>query len=174
MYKIEIMQLKRTFVVLIFAMLSVGLFAQKGMKLGAHVGLPIADFTDEVSVVAGLDVGYMWALGEVVDAGFTVGFINGFPEKYHTGQIVSDLPSIQFAPVGASVRIWPSNSFSFGADAGQAFGINDGNDGGLYVRPMIAYLMGPMTEINLSYSSIKMDNLTWATVTIGFLCTFDL
>lgn len=168
------MDIRKSIFAILFVLFTSGLFAQQGLKLGVHAGLPIADFTDEVSVVAGLDVGYMWALGEVVDAGFTVGFVNGFPEKYHTGQIVSNLPNIQFAPVGASVRIWPSNSFSFGVDAGQAFGVNEGNDGGLFFRPFLGYLMGPMTEINISYSSIKLDNLTWATVTVGVLLTFDL
>lgn len=168
------MDIRKSFFTTLFVLSISGLFAQQGLKLGFHGGLPTEDFTDEVSIVVGLDVGYMWALGEVVDAGFTVGFVNGFPEKYHTGQIESNLPNIQFALVGASVRIWPSNSFSFGVDAGQAFGVNDGNDGGLFFRPMLGYLMGPMTEINVSYSSIKLDNLTWATVTVGVLLTFDL
>jgi hypothetical protein len=120
--------------------------------------------------VIGVDAGYMWALGEVVDLGVAVGFVNGFPEKFREDTSI-DLPNIQFVPLAASVRVWPSNSFSFGLDAGQAIGINEGNDGGLYYRPIIGYLMGAATEVNLSYTGIAIDGEPWATVTLGVLVT---
>lgn len=148
-----------------------GAMAQEGFKLGFQGGLPINEYNDVLGVVIGVDAGYMWALGEVVDLGVDISYIYGFPEKFREGTILVDLPSIQFLPVAASVRIWPSNSFSFGVDAGQAFGISDGNDGGLYYRPIIGYLMGTQTEVNLSYTGIAIDGEPWATVTLGVLVT---
>lgn len=148
-----------------------GAMAQEGFKLGFQGGLPINEYNDVLGVVIGVDAGYMWALGEVVDLGVDISYIYGFPEKFREGTILVDLPSIQFLPVAASVRIWPSNSFSFGVDAGQAFGISDGNDGGLYYRPIIGYLMGAQTEVNLSYTGIAIDGEPWATVTLGVLVT---
>jgi len=146
--------------------------AQEGIKIGIHGGLPIDDFNDAVSLSLGLDVGYMYALGEIVDIGVITGFIHGFAETFDSQVIVADLPNMQFVPLAASVRIWPSNSLSFGVDAGQAFGINEGNDGGLYYKPILGYLMGPFTELNFSFTTINMDNdVSWNSVNIGILYT---
>tara|TARA_R110000796_G_scaffold37722_4_gene95345 strand:+ start:250797 stop:251309 length:513 start_codon:yes stop_codon:yes gene_type:complete len=163
-------------IVLTFAItfFGIGLYAQEGLKLGIQGGLPFDDFNDEIGVVVGADLGYMWALGEVVDLGIMTGYIYGFPEKFETENPLIDLPSIQFMPISASLRVWTSNSFSFGVNAGQAIGLNDGNDGGFYYRPQIGYLMGPFTEFNISYTSIKIENRSWTTVTIGILHTFEL
>ncbi|WP_411030702.1 hypothetical protein [Spongiimicrobium sp. 3-5] len=85
-----------------------------------------------------------------------------------------DLPDVQFAPTAASARIWPSNSFSIGIEGGYAFGINDGNDGGLYYRPLLGYLFGTTTEVNLSYTTVELDQRSWTTVNLGLLYTLDL
>jgi len=149
----------------------VGTYGQQGFKLGLHGGLPInQEGNDAVSLVAGIDTGYLFALGEVVDAGAMVGFINGFPEKFDSGG--ADLPHVQFLPLAGSFRIWPSRSFSFGADLGYGVGINEGNEGGFYYKPIIGYLMGAQTEVNLSYTGIQTDYLPWRTVQLGILYTF--
>ena len=102
--------------------------AQEGFKIGLQGGIPLGDFDDQLSLVVALDVGYMWALGEVVDVGPASGYIIGFTDKFDDESPLADLPNVQFVPAAASVRIWPSNSFSLGADGGYAIGINDGND----------------------------------------------
>lgn len=156
---------------LILALYSLGLQAQEGFKIGLNGGIPVSGETnDAVSLVIGADLGYMVALGEVVDAGVLTGFINGFPEKYDSGGI--DLPNVQFLPIAGSIRIWPSNAFSFGADLGYALGINEGNQGGFYYKPILGYLMGPRTEVNVSYTGIGVEGFEWATLNIGFLYTF--
>jgi len=148
-----------------------GLFAQEGIKIGLQGSFPFDDFSDAVVLSLALDVGYMHALGEGVDAGIMTGFINGFPDTFD-GAV--DLPNVQFLPLAASVRIWPSNSLSFGGDIGQALGINEGNDGGLYYRPTIGYLFGTNTEINFSYTGIKLDGATWSTINVGVLHTIQV
>ena len=164
--------MKKYILALLFATFVAGLHAQEGFKIGFHGGLPIDDFNDAVSLSLGFDAGYMFALGEVVDVGVSTGFINGFAETFDSDVIVADLPNMQFVPLAASVRIWPSNSLSFGVDAGQALGINDGNDGGFYYRPILGYLMSAFTEVNLSYTTINMDNdLSWNSVNLGLLFT---
>ena len=165
--------MKKVLATFIMALSSIGVFAQQGMKLGIHGGLPLDEFQEELSLVAGVDLGYRWGLSEIVDLGVMVGFVNGFPEKYNRELFSEDLPNIQFMPLAASVRFWTSNSFSIGGDVGQAIGINEGNDGGLYYRPTIGYLMGAQTEVNVSYTGIKMDDKTWTTLTLGILYTFD-
>ena len=165
--------MKKVLATFIMALSSIGVFAQQGMKLGIHGGLPLDEFQEELSLVAGVDLGYRWGLSEIVDLGVMVGFVNGFPEKYNRELFSEDLPNIQFMPLAASVRFWTSNSFSIGGDVGQAIGINEGNDGGLYYRPTIGYLMGAQTEVNVSYTGIKLDDKTWTTLTLGILYTFD-
>lgn len=152
-------------------LLGINLQAQQGFKLGGHVSLPVTgDANNAASLAVGIDTGYLFALGEIVDLGAMVGYIHGFPEKY--GNEGADLPSIQFLPLAAGVRIWPSNSFSLGAEGGYAVGLNDGNEGGLYYKPILGYLMGAQTEISLSYTGIAVDGFDWATVNFGILYTF--
>lgn len=158
-----------TLIILFFCLF--GLHAQQGFKIGLHGGLPVnQEGNDAVSLVAGVDFGFMYALGKLADAGVMTGFINGFPEKFDSGG--ADLPHVQFLPLAGSFRIWPSSSWSFGADVGYALGINDGNEGGFYYKPIIAYMTGARTEVNLSYTGIENDALPWATVQLGFLYTF--
>jgi len=162
--------MKNSILALLFILISGGLVAQEGFKLGLQGGLPLDN--DAVSLSVGLDVGYMYALGEVVDVGIMTGFIYGFAETFQSEVVVANLPDVQFLPVAAAIRVWPSNSFSFGGEIGQAIGINDGNNGGLYYRPVIAFLMGPKTEVNLSYTGIQLDGGTWTGVNFGVMYTF--
>lgn len=162
--------MRNRFIVICFALLSGSLFAQEGFKLGIQGGLPLEN--DAVSLSVGLDTGYMYALGEVVDVGIMTGFIYGFAETFQSDVVVADLPDIQFLPIAAGIRIWPSNSFSIGGEIGQAVGINDGNDGGLYYRPVIGYMMGAKTEVNLSYTGIQLDGDSWTSVNFGIMYTF--
>ncbi|AIY12980.1 hypothetical protein [Cellulophaga baltica] len=149
-------------------------YGQEGLKFGIKGGLPLENFNDQVGVVLGADFGHMWALSETIDLGIMTGYIHGFPEKFGTEDVSITLPSIQFLPVAASLRIWGSNSFSFGGDIGTAIGLNDGNDGGFYYRPQIGFLMGPSTELNFSYTGIQLDEAAWNTVTLGILYTVQL
>lgn len=148
------------------------LSAQQGVKLGIQGGLPVSDFNDEIGIVVAVDAGYMQALGEVVDLGLTAGFIYGFHETYQRNLPVAALPDLKFLPVAAMIRLWPSRSFSIGGDVGQAFSLNDGINGGFYLRPQLGYLMGPSTELNISYTNIGLEEKPWTTVTLGILYTF--
>ncbi|MFK5974029.1 MAG: hypothetical protein QM485_12230 [Flavobacteriaceae bacterium] len=165
--------MKNIIIALSLTFVGMGSYAQQGFKIGIQGGIPVGDFNNKVGVVIGVDAGYMYALGEVIDLGVTTGFIHGFPEKFQTGTVLADLPNVQFVPIAGSIRLWPSNSFSLGVDVGQAFGINDGNKGGLYYRPLIGFLLGPQTELNLSYTGINLEGDSWSTANIGILYTFE-
>ncbi len=138
--------------------------SQEGFKIGVQAGLPLGDYNDLVGVVIGADIGYMWAPNKLFDLGVKVGIIHGFAEKFRAETVSVELPSIQFVPVAASVRLWPSRSFSFGGDIGQAFGLNEGNEGGFYYRPQIGFQMGPKSELNFSYTAINKDEGAWSAV----------
>ena len=164
--------MKNSIAVFLFCLIGMGLYGQRGMKIGIHGGLPLNDFEEEASIMLGLDAGYRFALGEVVDFGVMTGYIHAFPEKYHL-DYGENLPSIQFVSLAGSVRIWASNSFSVGGDIGKAIGISEGNKGGFYYRPAIGYLMGAQTEVNISYTGISLEEKSWKTLSFGIVYTID-
>ena len=159
--------------ILFTAFQTINLQAQEGFKMGIQAGLPFNDFNEALSVVVGADVSYMYPLGEVVDIGPAVGFIHGFAETFQSNVVRADLESVQFVPLSAGLRIWTSNYFSFGGNAGWALGLNEGNDGGVYYRPTIAYLMSSSVEVNMSYTGIQLDEATWSTLTLGIVYNFE-
>lgn len=146
--------------------------SQEGFKIGAHGGIPLGDVNDRIGIVVGADIGYLWAPNKVFDLGVKAGIIHGFPETFKVETVSVKLPSVQFAPVAASVRIWAARSFSFGGDVGHAIGLNEGNDGGFYYRPQIGFQVGPQSELNFSYTAIDLGEATWSTVTFGYVYTF--
>lgn len=163
--------MKKLGILILLILTSTGVMGQEGFKIGLQGGIPIGDFDDQISLVAAADIGYMWALGEVVDLGPASGYILGFTDQFDDDSPLADLPNLQFVPAAASVRIWPSNSLSFGGDGGYAIGINDGNDGGLYIRPVIGYLFSAFTELNISYTNVSLDGASYSSATVGLLFT---
>lgn len=167
--------MKKLILFLLLATIGNSIYAQEGFKLGVQAGLPYSDFNDQSSLMLAADFGYMRALGEVVDLGIMTGIVHGFPKTFvaqDVGEVLEDNTAIDFVPLALSIRIWPSQDFSLGIDGGQAFGISDGNDGGLYFRPILAYLFGTYTEINVSHTTIKLEDATWSTVNLGVMYTF--
>jgi hypothetical protein len=150
----------------------VAISAQEGFKIGVQAGLPIGDFNDRVGVVIGADVAYIWAPNKVFDLGIKTGIVHGFAETFKPETLSIKLPSVQFAPVAASLRIWASRKFSFGGDVGIAFGLSKRETDGLYYRPQIGFQTGAQSELNFSYSAIEQDLRTWSTITLGYTYTF--
>ncbi len=155
-----------------FALTCATASSQEGFKLGAHGGIPLGDLNDQIGLVIGADIGYLWAPNKVFDLGVKAGIIHGFPETFKVETVSVKLPSVQFVPIAASVRIWAAKSFSFGGDVGHAIGLNKGNEGGFYYRPQIGFQVGPQSEINFSYTAIDLGEATWSTVTLGYVYTF--
>ncbi len=163
---------KQFLILVLFALTCNLAISQEGLKIGAHGGIPLGDLNDQIGIVIGADIGYLWAPNKVFDLGVKTGIIHGFPETFKAETVSVKLPSVQFAPIAASVRIWPVKSFSFGGDLGHAFGLNKGNEGGFYYRPQIGFQVGPQSEINFSYTAIDLGETTWSTVTLGYVYTF--
>jgi len=57
------------------------------------------------------------------------------------------------------------SSFSLGLDA------NLWNDGGFYDRPIFAYGLNDIMEVNFSYTGISLDGFTWSMISLGFMNT---
>ena len=160
--------MKKTILLVSIALLGIcSVLAQNvdrsSFKAGFNAGLPVADASEISSFSIGLDLNYHWGVSKTFDVGLAAGFINSFSEE--------EFEDFQFLPVAGSVRIYPTYEFKFGADAGYAIGINDGNEGGFYYRPIIGYNITGNTELNVSYTAIE-NNGTFGLVMAGILFLF--
>ncbi|MBR9855237.1 MAG: hypothetical protein GYB37_11780 [Algicola sp.] len=172
---------KKTFVLVIIALVTISFssMAQRvdrtNFKAGVHAGVPFGDISDIANFEIGLDLGYHWALSELIDAGLSTGFMNVFVNNdavdFGSFVIEGDFPNIQYLPVAAALRIYPTYDFKLGADVGYAVGVNEGNSGGLYIRPMIGANIGRSTEINISYVKIS-DDYDFSMAALGILFLF--
>lgn len=171
--------MKKTFLVAlavcIASFASWGQVDRTNFKAGLNAGLPVGDAGDASSFSIGVDAAYHWGVSELLDVGLATGFINAFGDTQTISgggvTIEAEFEDIQFLPVAASVRIYPTYHFKFGADAGYAVGINDGNEGGFYYRPLIGYNITGNTELNVSYMAVSNDG-TFAIATLGVLFLF--
>ncbi len=59
---------------------SVSSNAQKGLEVGAFVGIPVADGGDFATLSLGVDVAYFFDIGDKVSVGPTTGFVHSFGE----------------------------------------------------------------------------------------------
>ena len=161
--------MRKLVIIAVFAVFGFSAQAQEGFKAGVNLGLPVGDAGDVSGFSIGLDVLYHWAVSDEFNAGIATGFTNAFGKSIDAGIASFDVPDVQFIPVAASGRFSLTDEFSAGADLGYAIGINDGNDGGFYYRPIVGYGVSDNVEVNLSYTGISIDGFTWSTINLGVL-----
>lgn len=149
------------------------LHAQEGFRIGIQGGIPSGDFDEAISLMIGADVGYMWVLGEYFDLGLATGYVHGFGDTFELESVAAERPDVQFLPLAGAFRFWPARNISIGGNVGQAIGLNEGNDGGFYYRPMLGYLFNQTTEINVSYTGISLEGATWNTISVGLVLTIQ-
>lgn len=172
---------KKTVVLVIITLVTVSFssMAQRvdrtNFKAGIHGGVPFGDISDYSNFELGLDVGYHWALSELIDVGLATGFMNAFinNDSVDVGPVTAegDFPNIQYVPAAAAFRLYPTYDFKLGADVGYAIGINDGNTGGFYLRPIIGVNVSSNTELNISYVKIS-DDYDFSMAALGILFLF--
>lgn len=125
--------------------------AQEGFKLGAHIGVPVADAGDASSFNLGLDAAYMWNVAPSFDLGIASGYTH-FIGKSNNGYKVDDFG---FIPIAASGKYRFSGSpVSLGLDLGYGISTKDGIDGGLYYQPKVAYNFS-QGELYLGYQGVN-------------------
>ncbi|WP_435625188.1 outer membrane beta-barrel protein [Flagellimonas sp.] len=152
---------------------------RSSFKAGLLAGIPVGESTSRASSFAiGLDANYHWGVSKLLDVGLASGFINAFGDTETSstiggGEITTSFEDFQFIPAAASVRIYPTYEFKFGADVGYAFGASEETNGGFYYRPVVGYNITGNTEINVSYMAITDDtNFTFSMVMAGVLFLF--
>ncbi|MEM9362298.1 MAG: hypothetical protein AAGA43_06665 [Bacteroidota bacterium] len=158
--------MKKTITTSIFLLLvtftTIAQVDRSNFKAGLTAGIPVGDASDISSFALGLEVNYHYGVSKLLDVGFATGFINSFGETETVSvgeiEVEGEFEDFQFIPAAASVRLYPTYEFKFGADVGYALGINDGNDGGFYYRPVVGYNITGNTEINVSYTTVALEN----------------
>lgn len=172
--------MNKTFLLAVIAMVGISFSSmaqyvdRTNFRAGLIAGIPVGDASDISSFSLGLDIAYHIGASELLDLGFATGFINAFGDTTTISGGAIDLETefddFQFIPVAGSLRIYPTYDFKFGADVGYAVGVNEGNEGGFYLRPIIGYNITGNTELNVSYVNISNDgNFSIATLGILFL-----
>jgi len=144
-------------------------------RVGINAGLVQGDFSDFYSFSLGLDVVHVWGLSKALDLGFATGFNNAFGEDETVTDgglsVATEFDNVQFVPVAGALRIYPTYGFKFGGDLGYAVGINAGNEGGFYYKPIVGVDVNGNTEINVSYAVVSND-ATFSTIQLGVLFLF--
>ena len=160
--------MKKLFLLTIFAVFVIGSVNAQTFKVGASVGIPLADAADISTFVVGVDAYYYFTdIDAPVEIGATAGFRNYFGEEIQ-GISIDDG---QFLPLAAAARIKLFGLLSGGADVGYALGISDYLDGGLYIRPVVGLDIADTIELNASFESIS-DAATWGAFNVGVLFEF--
>ncbi|WP_175577900.1 outer membrane beta-barrel protein [Tenacibaculum jejuense] len=138
--------------------------AQDGeFNIGANFGLPVGDIDVSHNFAISAEVNYLFDVSDEFQVGPSVSFINYFgKEENNIG-----FGSIQFLPIAGAARFNVSDAFSLGADLGYAVGINQGNDGGFYYRPVVAYHLTETIALQASYSGVTSDGATASNVGLG-------
>ena len=78
-----------------------------------------------------------------------------------------DYDDTQFIPVAGAARFMATEKVMLGADLGYALGMNEGNDGGFYYRPMAGYNISEKLQVNLSYIGVAIEGVSWSTINLG-------
>ena len=165
--------MKKLFLCAVIAVFSVASMQAQTFKIGATLGLPVADASDISTFVLGVDAYYYFTdIDALIEIGATAGFRNFFGEDIEIGGQSFAIDDGQFLPLAAAGRVKIFGLLSGGVDVGYALGINDGNDGGFYFRPVVGFDIADTIELNASYESITNDGVTWGNLNVGVLFEF--
>lgn len=135
-------------------------------KIGASAGVAASDAGDIADWALGVDAYYyLTNVDAIVEIGVNAGFRNFFmsDDAFEDGQ---------FLPLAAAARLKLFGILSGGVDLGYALGINDGNDGGFYFKPVVGIDIADTVELTGSFESISNDGVTWGNINVGILFEF--
>ena len=148
---------KLLFLFLVLFMGVTSVYSQGDFRFGVNGGIPVGDANDISDFHLGADVAYMFNVVEALDLGPMVGYSHYF--------INDDFDDVLFLPIAASGRFGLSSIY-LGADLGYAIGLNNGNDGGFYYRPMVGYQIG-ILGISASFEGVTMDGGDFNSINLG-------
>lgn len=138
--------------------------AQTGFAFGANIGIPVGEVEDFSDFQLGADIAYRFNVAPMVDLGGLLGYSRFFMNDDTPFEGIGR-NDIEFLPVAATGRVNFEMLF-LGADLGYAIGLDDGNDGGFYYRPLIGVKLGAIGVIG-SYSGVSVDGDNIGSINLG-------
>ncbi len=161
-------------IILFIAFITLGFNANAQFSAGVNLGLPVGDTDGLFNFALGIDVNYMFEsdtkFSYGIASGYSLYFGEEFSEDFFGETIEGEIPNTSFLPLAAAGRYAISDQFSLGADMGYAIGLGpDGNDGGFYIRPMLAYNLSEKASLSFSYSSVSLDGGSFANLGLGVM-----
>jgi len=158
--------MKKLLFVTVIVVLSFTTMNAQTFKIGASAGVAASDAGDIADWALGVDTYYYFTdVDAILELGVNAGFRNFFmsDDAFEDGQ---------FLPLAAAARIKLFGILSGGVDLGYALGINDGNDGGVYYKPVVGIDIADTIELTASFESISNDGATWGNINFGILLEF--
>jgi len=152
---------------LIALMVMAGYSAKAQFSAGVYGALPVGDAGDFSSFGLGVDLTYLFDVADTFGVGPTVGVAHFFTDDIETPVGTVEITDVTFLPVALAGRFHVSDAFTLGADLGYGVGINDGNDGGFYYAPRVAYSVSDLIDIALTYRGVSQDGSTWSWLGLG-------
>lgn len=152
---------------LIFTLFSFTFYAQDSFNLGVHGGFTVDKSKEFSSLGVSLDVNYLLDLSEDFNAGGFIGYVHFLPKD--------DLEARAYIPVGGAIRFNSIDEYFYvGGDLGFAIGISpDGDNGGVYFRPLLGYKITDSFKVDLSYTVIKKRVPTYSFIGLGLVFDFN-
>lgn len=158
--------MKKLLFIIAIVVLSITSVNAQTFKIGASAGVAASDAGDISDWALGVDAYYYFTdVDAIVEIGVNAGFRNFFmsDDAFEDGQ---------FLPLAAAARLKLFGILSGGVDLGYALGINDGNDGGFYYKPVVGIDIADTIELTASFESISNDGVTWGNINVGILFEF--
>ena len=106
-------------------------------------------------------------MNENVEVGPTIGYSHSFGDSIDTFLGPIEISDVQFLPIAATGHYNFTEEFWFGLDLGYAIGLNDGNDGGFYYSPRVAYGVSDLIDIVAAFRGISVDGGSWDIISLG-------
>jgi hypothetical protein len=155
--------MKKSFLIAAFMLAGIiAVNAQKGFRFGAGVrlGLPIGDFGDYYSFGVGGEIQGEYGCSEKFSVLATTGYSSFFGKDFGTGTNSYKVDAVGFIPIIAGVRVYPTEQFFIGAQAGVAiFTGNGSSETAFDYQPQIGY-NGSNIQVALNYNGASKDGST--------------
>lgn len=163
--------MKKVFFIAFLAIIGLGkVNAQEGVfNGGINAGIPTGDMSDFSSFALGAELNYMFPVAEGFTLGPSIQYSHFFGKDYEVLGTTIEGSDVSYLPISGAARFNVSEKFVVGANLGYAVGIDDGNDGGFYYRPMVGFKVGPTSQLNISYSGIENDGFTASQISLGLM-----
>ena len=161
--------MKKVFAICFFTLVvsNVLLAQENEFNIGVNGGVTIGNIEGVSKAAFGLDANYLFNVFEGVKFGPSVNFI------YFTTQEANGIKPDAFIymPVGGSIKFHSDgDDFYVALDAGYAIGISpEGDNGGIFMKPMVGYNINQNFNVNLFYSGVKKRAPTYGYIGVGIV-----